>query len=266
MKLFWWILAALLLGAMGVAEWQLLAALRAEIREPGKLQPRSAPYSISISGPALQARAREELLAANAARMARADRAVGDAVVLEGITYERNGGVVRAQGKVRDLADGRKVLAVIDAYDDEMHYLTSAAVPLQTVRASPSAFTIHMPDRADLSSLSFRVLSEADRSEIVAFNEQDLQKRRTAFEDRATLLPDDAVLPVDIQEAEERLRHLGYVTASRDVGLGEPAMRVVFNRFRRDHGLPPSRTVDLETFLALRIVTPGLQTRYRAEL
>lgn len=266
MKLFGWILAALLVIGIGIGEWRLLVSIRSEIHSPGVKEPRGVPYSIRISGVALQSRVKDELAAINAARIARIDGALGEAVVVEGVTYERNGGVVHAQGKVRDLAQGRRVLAVMDAYDEDMNYLTSAAVPVQTVRASPAAFVIAMPDRIDLSTLSFRVLSEADRSEIVSLTERDLQKRRSDVEDRATLLLDDAVQPVDLQEAEERLRHLGYVTSPTDVAVGEPAMRVVFGRFRKDHGLPPSGSADLETFLALRIVSSDFTPRYRANL
>lgn len=266
MKLFGWILAALLLVGIGIGEWRLFVAIRSEVGDPGTREKRAVPYSIRISGTALQNRVKEELSAINAARMARIDSGLGEAVVVEGVTYERNAGVVHAQGKVRDLSQGRRVLAVMDAYDEDLNYLTSAAVPVQTVRSSPASFVIAMPDRMDLATLSFRVLSEADRSEIVSVTERDLQKRRSDVEDRATLLLDDSVQAIDLQEAEERLRHLGYVTSPSDVAVGEPAMRVVFGRFRKDHALPPSGSVDLETFLALRIVSPEFKPRYRADL
>jgi len=43
-------------------------------------------------------------------------------------------------------------------------------------------------------------------------------------------------------------------------------MKVVFARFRKDHGLPRSSGVDLETFLAIRLVSPEFKPRYRAAL
>jgi hypothetical protein len=266
MKLFGWILAALLLVGAGIAEWRLLADLGSQLRDSGVREDRAVPYAISLSGGALQNRVKEDLAAINTARMARIDKGLGDAVVVEGVTYERNGGVVRAEGKVRDLGNGRRVLAVMDAYDADMGYLTSAAVPVQTAKGVPTAFAVAMPDRVDLSTLSFRVLSEADKSEILSLTERDLQKRRSDVEDRATLLLDDSVQPIDLQEAEERLRRLGYVTSPSEVAVGEPAMNVVFARFRKDHGLPRSSGTDLETFLAIRLVTPDFRPRYRADL
>jgi len=266
MKLFGWILAALLLVGAGIAEWRLLGDIGSPLRGSGARDARAVPYAISLSGRALQSRVKEELTAINTARMAMIDRGLGDAIVVEGVTYERNGGVVRAQGKVRDLGSGRRVLAVMDAYDADMGYLTSAAIPVQTTKGTPAAFAVAMPDRVDLSTLSFRVLSEADKSEILSLTERDLQKRRSDVEDRATLLLDDAVQPIDLQEAEERLRRLGYVTSPSDVTVGEPAMKVVFARFRKDHGLPRSSGVDLETFLAIRLVSSEFKPRYRAAL
>lgn len=266
MKLFWWILAAVLFVGAGIVEWRLLVDLRSDVRQTGARESRSVPYSIVMSGGALQNRVKEDLAAVNTARMARIDRGLGDAIVVEGVTYERNGGVVRAQGKVRDLGNARRVLAVMDAYDIDMNYLTSAAIPVQTSNGSTVDFAVAMPDRVDLSTLSFRVLSEADKSEILSLTERDLQKRRSDVEDRATLLLDDAVQAIDLQEAEERLRRLGYVTSPPDVAVGEPAMKVVFARFRKDHGLPPSGGVDLETFLAIRAVTADFKPRYRADL
>jgi len=266
MKLFGWIMAALLIVGLGVVEWRFLVDLRSDVGNVRDDGPRKAPYEITLTGASLRSRVKDALSAVNTARMAQIDRGLGDAIVVEGVTYERNAGVVHAQGKVRDLGTARRVLAVMDAYDQDLNYLTSAAIPVQTMKGSPVSFAVAMPDRIDLSTLSFRVLAEADKSEILSLTERDLQKRRSDVEDRATLLLDDAVQPIDLQEAEERLRRLGYVTSPPEVAVGEPAMKVVFARFRKDHGLPPSGDVDLETFLAIRIVTSDFHSKYQAQL
>jgi hypothetical protein len=266
MKLFWWTLAALALLCVGAGEWYVLSALRADLRHDGGPPPRVAPYDVRISGDRLGSMAHDELTAANAARLARLDRQLGDAVVVEGVVYERNAGIVRADGRLRDLGQDRRVLAVMDAYDEDMSYLTSAAVPVRTSRGSAVSFSLAMPDRVDLSSLSFRVLNEGDRSQILSLTEADLRKRRSGAEDRAVLLPDDAVVPIDLQEAVERLRHLGYVSSPEEVGVGEPGLLVVFNRFRKDHGLPPTSLLDVETFLAIRVVSSDFRPSYVAQL
>lgn len=266
MKVFWWIVAGLALVVFGVAEWRFVASLSEDIRQTTLREPRTAPYDVRISGSELTRRTTEALVAINASRLASLDKAIGAAVVVENVVYERASGVVHAQGRLRDLAEARRVLAVMDAYDGDMGYLTSAATPVQTARGAVVPFSVAMPDRVDLSTLSFRILSEVDRSEIISLTERDLERRRSDVADRAILLADDPVLPVDLQEAEARLRRLGYVDPSVQVAVGEPAMKVLFNRFRKDHGLPPTGLVDIETLLALRVVTAGFQPEYVATL
>ena len=252
--------------ALVAGEWSLASSIRADLKHIGVKEEKPVPYNIVISGEKLKTKVKEELSAVNASRMARVDKSLGEAIVLEGVTYERNGGVVHAKGKLRDLAEGRQVLAVMDAYDVDLNYLTSAAAPVRTAKGSPSSFSLAMPDREDLSTLSFRVLNEADRNELVSLNEDDLKKRRMAVEDRAIMLLDDMVLAGDLKEAEERLRHLGYISAPQDIAIGETALRVLFNRFRKDHGLPGTKIVDMETFLALRVVTPDFRPQHMAQL
>jgi hypothetical protein len=266
MKLTWWILLPLALIAMGVGEWLLIGQIHVDLRRPGVVEERVAPYDIRISGDRLKTAVHDALASVNTARMARLDKALGDSVVVENVVYERNGGVVHADGRLRDLGGSRRVLAVMDAYDEDMTYLTSAAVPVQTAQGTVVSFSLAMPDRVDLSTLSFRVLNESDKSQINSLSERDLQKRRTDVQDRAVLLPDDAVFAIDLQEAEQRLRHLGYITAPEEVGVGEPAMKVIFNRFRKDHGLPPTNLLDVETFLAIRAVTADFKPAYQADL
>lgn len=252
--MFWWISLAIAVSGLSYGEWRLMGSLHSDVvRMNGDQQQKGPPYAIKLSGAALAGRVATELTAVNAERLARLHGMSGDAVAVEDVHYERNAGTVHANGRIRDLGDSRSVLAVMDAYDDDRNYLVSVSSSVSTVKGVPVEFALTMPDRVDLATLSFRVLRQ-DKSEIMSLTSKDLDQRQAALDGRAVLLMDDAVEPADLPEAVERLRHIDYLPESA-ASVGEPGLLVVFNRFRKDHGLPPTKLVDIGTFLAIRVVT-----------
>jgi hypothetical protein len=196
----------------------------------------------SITGPALSSRVTQDLASLNAQRESRRDGDV-KAVFLEKVSFERSAGGVVARGSVLDMGGPRALNAVIDAFDGERNYLSSASSPVQSTGSSTS-FSVSMPDDDRYQSFSVRFL-DASMQEVV-MRSADMPLRKVA-----PVLADDPLHAADMGEVARRLATIGYA-AKASSARDENVAAFLVSQFRQDNGLSGPPVVTIGDLLALR--------------